>query len=158
MGINKDGEKLYDTLRRPLALSETPNEMWSDKCNYVDVDGCRNLNPLNYNFTVMQLNVRGILSSQMELKMLLNDLRNQNTEVDVLLLSETFLSVNTVKLVNIKGYIIYSNYRKDHKGDGTAILIKQSIRHKKQKDLEIMQEKEMELTYIEVTAKNGKQS
>ena len=156
MDISKDREELYDTLKRLLALSKIPNEMWSDKCDYMDVDGCKNLNPLNYNFTVMQLNVRGILSNQMELKKLLNDLRNRNTEVDVLLLSETFLSVNTIKLVNIKGYNIYSNHRKEHKGGGTAILIKQSIHHKRQKGLEIMQEKETESTYIEVMVKNGK--
>ena len=90
------------------------------------------------------------------MKKLLNELSNRNTQVDVLLLSETFLSPNTVKLVNINGYTIHSNHRKKHKSSGTAILIKQNFHHRRWRDLETMPEKEVESYYIEVTAKNGK--
>ena len=49
-----------------------------------------------------------------------------------------------------------ANYRSFSKGGGTSILIQNGIPFKRRKDLEIFTEKEVESTYIEITAKNGK--
>ena len=51
--------------------------------------------------------------------------------------------------------MMYSNHRKDHKGGGAAILVHDSINHRRRKDLELMIEKEAESTYIKITMKNG---
>ena len=55
--------------------------------------------------------------------------------------------------MNLTGYSLISNHRKDHKGGGTAILIKNDIPYKRCKDLEIFIEKQTAFT--EITAKNG---
>ena len=60
------------------------------------------------------------------------------------------------KLVRIKGYSMYNTNREHSKGGGTAILVNNEIKHKQRKDLEIMNEKEAESTFIEMGAKNGK--
>ena len=104
----------------------------------------------------MQLNIRSLLSNQVELKLLLNDLSLKNSAVDALMLSETFITSKTEKLINMKGYSIHIMNRENCKGGGTALLINKEIKHKRRKDLEIMTEKEAESTFIEMIAKNGK--
>ena len=59
-------------------------------------------------------------------------------------------------LVSVLGYTHISNFRLNHKGGRTSILIRECIPFKRRKDLDVFIEKEVETTYIEVTAKNGK--
>ena len=104
----------------------------------------------------MQLNIRSLLSNQVDLKLLLNDLSFKNSAVDAIMLSETFITSKMEKLINMKGYSIHTANRVNSKGGGTALLIYREIKHKQRKDLEIMTEKEAESTFIEMIAKNGK--
>ena len=85
--------------------------------------------------------------------MLLTKLEQKNSPVDVILLCETFLTKKTEKLVNILHYQSYSTCRSNHKGGGTAILVRDGIIHKQRKDLNIIVKKEVEATYVEMTAK-----
>ena len=105
---------------------------------------------------VLQLNIQSILDNQMELKMLLNTLKNKNLNVDAVLLSETFLTDKTLKLVNLEGYTLLTNHRKEHKGGGVAILLRNGVNYQRRKDLEVMVEKEVESCYIEIKTKSGK--
>ena len=118
----KTGKQLFDSLNRPLELSKTDESLWSDKCVYIEPTKCKDLNPENYNFVVMQLNIRNILAHQCELR--LHDISNKNLRVDTLLLCETFLASKTEKLVNIPCYNLVTNSRKNHKGEGVAVLIR----------------------------------
>ena len=77
----------------------------------------------------MQLNIQSILANQLELKMLLNTLKNKNSNVDAILLSEIFLTDKTHKLVNIEGYMLLTNHRKEHKGGGMAILVRSGVNY-----------------------------
>ena len=96
-----------DSLMRPLSLETVLSSLWSDKCDYVQAEECNNLNPNNYNFVVLQWNIRSILSNLSELKLLLTKLENKNTLVDILLLCETFPSEKTTKWVKIPNYTYY---------------------------------------------------
>ena len=69
--------------------------------------------------------------------------------------SETFLMTRMERLVNILGYSLETNNRKDHKGGGIAILIKHGTTFKKRTDLNMMNEKTIESVHMDVTAKNG---
>ena len=156
MCLWKSDITLYDNLKRPLPLDDTPTELWSDRCDYVDLDECNECNPKGYNFIVLQLNIRSILANQLELKMLLNTLKNKNFNVDAVLLSKTFLTDKTLKLVNLEGYTLLTNHRKEHKGGGMAILVRSGVNYQQRKDLEVMVEKEVESCYIEIKTKLGK--
>ena len=101
MCLHKLNANSCDNLERPLNLDSLPASLWSDRCDYLDINKCNNLNLSNFNFIVLQLNIRSILLNQLELKKLL-------LGVDVLLLSETFLSSKTEKLVNIRGYTVHT--------------------------------------------------
>ena len=60
-----------DVLNRPLALTEVDETLWNDKCDYLDLDSCSNLNPNNYNLIVLQLNICSLVAHQHELKQLI---------------------------------------------------------------------------------------
>ena len=69
---NKDEQK--DKLNRPLdfrPLDELDKSLWNDKCDYLDLETCSNLNPNNYNLLVLQLNIRSLLVHQLELNQLI---------------------------------------------------------------------------------------
>ena len=132
------------------------SSLWSDRCVYLELDTCGNLNPNNFNFVVLQLNIRSILANQHEFNRLLHDLENKNSKADIILLSGTCLTKKTEKLANTKRYVLHTDNCTNHKGDGTAVLVKNGITHKRRSDLETMQEKDAESTYIKVAAKNGK--
>ena len=150
-------ECLVDNLSRPLEFDSINRSLWNDKCDYMDLEDCRNLNPNNYNLIVMQHNICSVLSNQSELTRLTNSLELKHSKVDIILLCKTHMTKNTVGFVNIPNYTHIVDYRTNSKGGGTSILIRNNIPFKKKKDLEIFVEKEAESTYIEVTAKNGKQ-
>ena len=151
----RTNNQLFDSLNRPLELSKIDELLWSDKCDYLDPTNCTNLNPENYNFVVMQL-IRSILAHQTKLRQLLQVMSNKNSGVDVLLLCKTFLTTGTEKLVNILGYSLVTNNRKNHKGGGVAILVKDRITFKKRPDLNCMNEKELENVYVNITTMNGR--
>ena len=37
--------KLFDNLERPMELDSINRDLWNDKCDYIDVSDCPNLNP-----------------------------------------------------------------------------------------------------------------
>ena len=148
--------QLLDSLNRPLKLTKTDESLWSDNCDYVDPNKCNNLNPEGYTLVVLQHNIRSILAHQTELCQLLQMMANKNSSVDILLLCETFLTTKTENLVNIPGYKLIANSRKNHKGGGVAILIKEGISYKKQADLNSLNGKELESVYVDITTRGGK--
>ena len=102
-------------LNRPLDLDQLDESLWNDKCDYLDLETCINLNPNNYNLLVLQLNIRSLLAHQLEL--------NQ--------LCETFLSKQTVNMVNVPGFTHIDNYRRHKKEGGISILIREGILFKR---------------------------
>ena len=147
---------LNDSLYRPIELTELDNSLWNDKCDYIELDHCGNLNPNNYNLIIMKLNVRSILVHQQELKQLLRSLEKKNSHIDTLLLCETFLSSKTEQKVNFPGYTHVGNHRPTIKGGGVSLLLNNNITYKRHKDLDIFEEGLTESVFIEAVAKNGK--
>ena len=120
-----------DKLTRLISLDDLNSMLWSDKCDYINPSDCANLNPHNYNFVVIQHNVCSLLCNLTELKRLIQTLHEKNSSVDILLLCQTFLTAKTIRLAKIPGYTLVSkHHRQNHKGGGTAILIKDGIPHK----------------------------
>ena len=156
MCFSNEDIKLYDNLMWPLELDNHDKALWNGKCDYIELGKCENFNKDNYNFIFMQLNVRSLLAYQWELKHLLRMLEHKGSKVDALLLCETFLTEKTLKLVNIPDYELISNNRRNAKGGGTAILICKNIPYRIRRDLVEFQEKEAEMTYIEVSTRTGK--
>ena len=83
--------------------------------------------------------------------------KNKESRIDVILLCGTHLNKFTTQLVNIPGYTLTSISRLLSKGGRTVILVRSEAPYACRLDLEKFCEKELESTYIEITAKNGKQ-
>ena len=130
--------------------------MWNDKCDYYELSKLTNFNPDGYNLVVLQLNIRSMLSNVSELQQLIHTLDNKGTQVDLILLCETFLNRKTIKLVKIPGYEMITNCQETSKGGGMAILIRLNIPYKLHPDLVDFIEKDSEMSYIEITTKSGK--
>ena len=145
-----------DILENPIITDNLDTVLWSDKCDYIDIDDCVNLNPNCYNLIVLQLNVRSLLSNQTALKQLLRDLKNRKSRVDLILLCETFLTSQTRRLVNFPGYKFISNEQVIRRGGGTGILVREEIMYKMRADLCPFVEGMIESTFIEIIAKNRK--
>ena len=124
MCVGNSDIKLYDELMRPLEWNTLDKSLWTDRCDYIDMEKCDKLNNNSMNLIVLQLNVRSLLAHQGELKDLLINLEKRNSPVDILLLCETFLTKRMHKLINIPGYTLLSNNHEQSKGGGTAILVK----------------------------------
>ena len=86
---------------------------------------------------------------------MLQQLHNRNNTIDIVALSETFLTKNTEKLINIPGYQILCNSQTDHKGGGVCFLLKNGISAKQRKDLESFIKKEIETVYMSCISKTA---
>ena len=129
-GMNSD---IFDELNRPLNYDELDNTLWNDKCDYVEIEGTTDLNPNNYNLAILQLSIRSMLAHQQELRQLLSELANRNSRINAVLLCKTFLLKNTANMYNIPGYNHLFNYRKECKGGGVSILLKNGTHTKEEK-------------------------
>ena len=68
----------------------------------------------------MQLNIQSLLMHQNEL---LQVLSTKNSQDDIVLLCETFLTSKTEKLAKTPGYTMICDNHKNAKGGGVAILV-----------------------------------
>ena len=80
-----------DQLGCPINNTDLTESLWNDKCDYLHIDQCKNLNPNKYNMNIIQLNIRSLLAHQHELKDLLQQLHNKNSTIDVMHLVKHFL-------------------------------------------------------------------
>ena len=156
MVYEEETDILLDKLGHPIEIGNQSESLWNDKCDYLNINECTNLNPSNYNMNILQLNIRSLLAHQHELKVLLQQLCNKNSPIDVVALSKTFLTKKVEKLVNIFGYILHSNCRTECKGGRVCFLIKKGIHYRPRRDLEEFIEKESEHIFIEIISKCGK--
>ena len=56
--------KSHDELLRPLDNTFLDESLWNDKCDYIDLEKCIDLNSNNQNLILSHLNVRSLLSNQ----------------------------------------------------------------------------------------------
>ena len=139
--IDRKLSTLYDKYHN-ISLEEF------DNCDYVHSVSDVNQSDL----VVMQLNVRGISSKRDQLIDLLeNSVRNKH--VDIVLISETWLTVHSPDL-KIAGYEVYRQDRIHKKGGGVAILISSKLRCTERQDLSSKLE-ETECVTLEIKLKSG---
>ena len=119
-------------------------------CDYIDIEDLEGLKPHKNDLSVLQLNIRGLLNKQGQLRDLMI-----NCETDVALLCETWLKKDTEALVSLDNYKIYSNPRTSRIGGGVAILLSKSLRSRPRTDLHV---KAIHLEHIVVELKTNKEN
>ena len=115
--------------------------LWYDndciKCEYVnpyslDFKSCLQSN----DFSIMQFNIRGLLSKEDQLNRLLNKIGSKN-KVSVVALNKTWLRKENINKVSLPGYNLEHNIRKGKKGGGVTIAIHKSLKYRCRLNLEL---------------------
>ena len=84
----------------------------TDTCDYLDYSELKSdKRPDKNEFTIMQLNIRGILNKQNALKQLMTEIKTAH-HLDVILQAETWLKKSTESRVKIPGYSLVCSHRK----------------------------------------------
>ena len=124
-----------------------------DNCDYIDLENRTNLNCDNKSLSLIQLNIRGLLSKSSALNLLLTG-NVGNIRPDLVLLCETWLNPNNLAKIDIPNYRLFGNVRSNKLGGGTGILVHKTLRSRIRKDLEI-DTKTFEHTVIEIKTENS---
>ena len=103
----------------------------------------------------MQLNIHGIMNKQKDLSSLLFECYGSKATVDLITISETWLTESNKSLINLPGYQFHGKIRKTKKGGGVGFLINDSINYTQRDDLNVSSEF-MEHDTIEIKLKNQK--
>ena len=114
----------------------------NDHCHYVEPSMIKQLHNKNTDLGVIQLNIRGLLNKQTQLKQMLSR-DNISLAIDVILLCETWLKPATLDLFDFPGYKAFHKIQRDCIGGGTSILVNDRLQSRECSDLHV------ETSYLE---------
>ena len=106
----------------------------NDHCNYIEPSSIKEMHTRNTDIGVLQLDVRGLLNKQTQIKHLLSN-DNISLPLDVILLCKTWLKPSTVDLFDLPNYKSFHRTRKDRIGGGTSILVNDKLQSREQNNL-----------------------
>ena len=101
-------------------------EEFDDNCDYIDIDDRTKLSCDNRSLSLIQLNIRGLLSKSSVLNLLLTE-NIGNVRPDLVLLCETWLNPNNFAKIDIPNYRLFGNVRSNKLGGGTGILVHKTL-------------------------------
>ena len=118
-----------------------------DSCDYIEPEQLSTKESNRANLKAIQINCRGIKSKLDDLEELLA----QINEPDLALLSETWLKEGEERFIDIKGYRYEGVPRRQKKGGGVGILIKDNLKYRVRTDLNAnIQDNSYEHFFIEL--------
>ena len=117
---HRENQPVQDELRQEI-LDLKFGKHYEDICGYVDPTEITNIKCNVNDLTVMNLNIRGLQSKQLELSKLLKQCLGTK-KVDVIILIETWLTTQNVCNIKIPGYKFEGKHRPNKKGVGLVFL------------------------------------
>ena len=94
-------------------------------CKYaIDVQDYQTIHSKGLKLNVLHLNIRSFVKNRDNLLMLLEDLTQNNINIDVILLCETYLTEINHDLIELPHYKSSHRYRKHKQGGGVSIFVK----------------------------------
>ena len=121
-------------------------------CDYISLDDASHTYSTRGDMIIMQLNIHGLLSKQLDFSRLINSCID-NGQVDIVILCETWLNNSTEHLVNVPGYQYIGKVQSEHKGGGVGFLISKEVHFKTHPSLDISLDS-IEGNFVEVLTKN----
>ncbi len=125
-----------------------------DNCKYYTPSAINTISGERFRLKVLHINIHSIPAKLVELKNLLQKLKDANHEVDLILLCETFLNDTNKNSVSIDGYTLREDHRQTMTQGGVAIYINNKLQFIPRPDLSIFDEGVFESYFIEVTAES----
>lgn len=148
-------KKLYELENQtfnPLLYNDLHNKIFDDidpdvnyynnqniNCNYYIEDSLNELLRSNKNnmhsFSMIHWNIR---SAPRNLDSMDSYLQNINIKFDIIGLSETWFNENNIDRYHLEGYVHEHNYRKEKRGGGVSLFIKNNVNYKPREDLNVL--------------------
>ena len=114
--------KLLNTKNQTSLNEQLSIEGLTDHCYYVESNTIKELHSKDSDLGLIQINIRGLLNKQSEIKQLLSS-DNVSLSIDVILLCETWLKPTTLDFFDLPNYKSFHKIQRDHIGGGTSILV-----------------------------------
>ena len=108
---------------------------YSDNCDYVSVEETKE-GIEHSSLACIQWNVRGLISKQSDISKFLQ-ICGGSKQIDLVIISESWLTKDNIKKVNIPGYSYVGNNRPSRRGGGVGFLIRNNLKFRIRKDLHI---------------------
>ena len=99
----------------------------------MDLDEFREVQISPNDLSIVQLNIRGLIGKQDKLLKFLNS--SNKEKIDIVIVSETWLTKSSEKLINIPRYDLISEVRQNKYGGGVGILINKKLKYKTRLEL-----------------------
>ena len=96
-------------------------------CDYFELDDNQTWSSKSHDLTIMQLNIRGLLGKQNQLRNMINSICGIN-KTDIVLLQETWLTKESIEKINFPGYKHFAAHRPKKKGGGVSILVNDELK------------------------------
>ncbi len=123
-----------------------------DNCKYYTPSAINSISSEKFKLKVLHINIHSIPAKIVELKNLLQKLKDANHEVDLILICETFLNDSNKNTVDINGYTLREDHRQNMTQGGVAVYINNKLQFVPRPDLSIFDEGVFESYFIELTA------
>ena len=121
----------------------------------VDINILQDESDIHFQYKTLHLNIQGLHAKFDDFKFLLLQLNEQNIQLDIIMLCETFLNDNNADLYHIPGYhFVYHNRKNMIKG-GVAMYIRDTLNYKLRNDISIFIEGEFECIFVEISDKES---
>ena len=130
-------DTLTETIKHTKLESSKLDLEW-DTCDYVSIDDLSNCDLNDTSLNILQYNVRGILSKTHDLTDLLSNVAKN--KIDIVILCETWLTNANTDRLHIPGYSYEGIARSNKKGGGVGFLIRNDLKYRRNKDLEVKSE------------------
>ena len=107
---------------------------YTDVCDYIDIEDCKDISVDTNDLCVIKLNIRGLVNKQLELYRLLRSI-TQLACIDIVILVETWVTKESEARISIPGYTYYGSIHPNKKGGGVGFLIHNDISYTQHPDL-----------------------
>ena len=145
---------MQDRLTRNNTLQHEQLELnynVNDSCDYVDNIDHLATEPTD--LSLIQWNTRGLMGKLATIHDLLR-LKDNQRQIDICLLSETWLTDQSQSMVDIPGYQLICKNRENRKGGGVGVLVSKHLKVRERTDLTDATIS-TENCFVEVMSKNG---
>ena len=139
----------FDSLGRDVIDGIFCNKI-DDNCDYHNTED--KIQKTSLDISILQLNVRGLVSKKDELELLLKNIERSSMP-EVIILCETWLTPSS-PMINVTGYDFVGKNRTHKKGGGVGLLISKSVKFKLRTDIEI-EDINCENCFIELKLDSG---
>jgi gamma-glutamylcyclotransferase (GGCT)/AIG2-like uncharacterized protein YtfP len=123
-------------------------------CEYYETEEIKNIDYSDSNLNIIHINIRNMESKIDPLLDLLNKLKYENYEIDIVLICETFMNDSNIDQCVLPGFNMEYNNRKIKKQGGVAVYINNKLKYTTRQDLSIFHEGILECCFIELPSLN----